>query len=362
MNPTGPSDSYLDNLTFARKEGWRNFVERTALTSPETLTKRQIRNLSEEATKEYRRQRSIWHNNMGPFQTPQLKALHEALEVAVEANLTKYDYETKEPVAISGLPTEGKSVAVQEFCRKFHQAEVLRCGEFTRNGDERWPVLRIGMRGNTGMKTFHEAMCYFYAHPARLHGNVDQLGRHALDLITRCETRILIVDNFHFLHWQRDGGTEIINHCKYLADNFPVTIITIGIGLDERGILMAGTPQANLAQMAHCTTILGMPSFEIRSPAGRRDWCDLLASIERHVVLGAMRDGMILDLAAYLHFRTDGHIGSLTTLIRRACAKAIISGKESITKSLFESIKIDTASEKAKGELERAYRTRNRVA
>lgn len=362
MNPTDHNGSYLDNLTFARKEGWLNFVERADLTSPEALSKRNIQNLSESAAKEYRRQRSIWHNNMGPFKTPQLKAIHEDLEVALEANLTKKDYETKEPVAISGLPTEGKSVAVQEFCKKFHQDEVLQHGRFTRSGDERWPVLRIGMRGNTGMKTFHEAMCYFYAHPARLHGNVDQLGRHALELITRCDTKILIVDNFHFLHWQRDGGTEIINHCKYLAENFPVTIITIGIGLDERGILMAGTPEANLAQMSHWTTILGMPPFEIESSAGRRAWCDLLATIEQHVVLGARRDGMLLDLAAYLHFRTGGHIGSLTTLIRRACAKAIISGKESITKSVFESIKIDTASEKAKGELERAYRTKKKIA
>ncbi|CDO30880.1 TniB family NTP-binding protein [Mycolicibacterium porcinum] len=361
MNQIGQSDSYLDNLTFARKEGWRNFVERTDLTRPEALTKRQIRNMSEAATKEYRRQRSTWHNNMGPFRTPQLEALHEDLQVVLEANLTKRDYETKDIAAVSGLPTEGKSVAVQEFCREFHQAEVLRHGQFTRSGDERWPVLRIGMRGNTGMTAFHEAMCYFYAHPARLHGKVDQLGRYALDLITRCETRILVVDNFHFLHWQRDGGTQIINHCKDLADDFPVTIITIGIGLDERGILMAGTPQANLAQMAHCTTILAMPPFEIDSPAGRLDWCNLLGSIEQHVVLGARRDGMILDLAAYLYFRTGGHIGSLTTLVRRACAKAIISGRETLNKSIFESIKIDTASEKAKKELERAYRTRKKV-
>ncbi|CAN5720523.1 hypothetical protein BH09ACT7_BH09ACT7_09670 [soil metagenome] len=50
-----------------------------------------------------------------------------------------------------------------------------------------------------------------------------------------CETRLLIIDGLHFLHWQRSGGVEIGNHFKYIANEFPLTLLSIGIGLRVPG-------------------------------------------------------------------------------------------------------------------------------
>ena len=69
----------LDNLTLARKEGWRRFVNAPARVPPEPLTRAELDALSEEAVEDYNRRRREWHANLGPIKTPQLAALHEDL-------------------------------------------------------------------------------------------------------------------------------------------------------------------------------------------------------------------------------------------------------------------------------------------
>ena len=77
--------SNLDNLTLSRKEGWRTYVEAPKRIRPETLSRAQIRRLSEPAADIYNQRRGDWHNNIGPLKTPQLEALHEDLWVIMDA-------------------------------------------------------------------------------------------------------------------------------------------------------------------------------------------------------------------------------------------------------------------------------------
>jgi len=187
------TSSNLDNLTLARKEGWRQYVEAPKRVQPEALSKREIGRLSETAADIYNQRRADWHNNLGPFRTPQLAAVHDALWVIMDSN-TQDGNRAKGAVAIDGYPGLGKSCAAEEFAKQFHQREIHRHGDVTRAGDERWPVCRIGMRGNTSMKDFNAALCDFYAHPGKRRATADQLGQWALDCVLSCETRLLIID------------------------------------------------------------------------------------------------------------------------------------------------------------------------
>ena len=163
------------------------------------------------------------------------------------------------------------------------------------------------------------------------------------------------VDDLHFLHWQRNGGVEISNHFKYIANEFPLTLLSIGIGLGDRGLLMEdlccnveGAPYKDivLEQTTRRTTMLEMRPYAIEIEQGRREWRTLLATIEKRLILGSKRQGMLaVDLSDYLFIRSTGHIGSLMELIRRGCAKAIRTGTESLNQKLFDSIKIDSAAE-----------------
>ena len=358
----------LDNLTLSRKEGWRDFTTAPKRECPDALSKAQIRHLNDAATDLYNQRRAQWHNNIGPVKTPQLAALHEDLWGVLDSNDRDGNC-AKGAVAIDGYPGLGKSTAVEAFAREFHCREISRHGQYTASGDERWPVCRIGMRGNTSMKDFNAALCDFYAHPGiHRRGTAEQLGRRALDCVLSCETRLLIIDDLHFLHWQRSGGIEVNNHFKYIANEFPVTLLSIGIGLGDRGLLTedlcamvdgARYEDLVLEQTTRRTTVYEMHPYTLETEEKRRQWRQLLLTIEERLVLGAKKPGMLADhLSDYLFIRSTGHIGSLMELIRRGCVRAIRTRSETLDRKLLDSIKIDSAAEKARVELAAAFRTR----
>jgi len=355
-----PVKSNLDNLTLSRKEGWRDFTHAPKRTAPELLTKAEIRRLSESAADIYSQRREEWHNNLGPLKTPQLAELYEDLWDVMDGNAQDGNH-AKGAVALDGYPGLGKSTAVEAFAKEFHLREIRRHGEFTRSGDERWPVLRIGMRGNTGMLAFNRAMCEFYGHPGR-RGGTEELGRQALDCVLNCETRMLIIDDLHFLHWQGNSGIEISNQFKSITNDFPITLVSIGIGLLERGVLMDASYDELLSQTSRRTTVLAMNPYGIKTDQQRREWHNLLATIEQRLVLGNKHVGMLAeDLSDYLYERSTGYIGSLMELIRRGCVRAIRSGVETLNRNLLDLVKIDTAAEKARKELAAAFRTRRKT-
>jgi hypothetical protein len=90
------------------------------------------------------------------------------------------------------------------------------------------------------MKDFNQALCDFFAHPGAVKGSASQFAKRALDLMLSCEVRLLIIDDLHFLHWQPRGGPQISNQFKYIANEFPLTLLSIGIGLKERDVLGEG--------------------------------------------------------------------------------------------------------------------------
>jgi hypothetical protein len=78
--------SRLDHLTLSRKEGFARFADAPRRIRPELLSRRQLKKLGEEALAEYNGARRKWHANLGPLDTPQMKALHEDLWDIFDSN------------------------------------------------------------------------------------------------------------------------------------------------------------------------------------------------------------------------------------------------------------------------------------
>lgn len=351
------SENRMDNLTLARKEGWQRFVETPARIQPEPLTRAELESLSEEAFEDYNRQRREWHANLGPIKTPQLAELQENIYDIVDSNAQDGD-KAKGAIAIDAFPGLGKTTAVLDFAKKYHRREIKERGTITSEGQERWPVCRVGLTGNTGMVEFNRAMLAFFAHPGVSRGNAAHFAHRALDCVLACETRLLIVDDLHFLRWRNTVGVEISNHFKYIANEFPVTLIFVGVGLAARGLFSEGHSyeDAVIAQTGRRTTKLDLNPFVINTEAGRREWRQLLLALEQRIVLADKRPGMLVDdLSDYLFARSTGHIGSLMTLINRGCQRAVRSGAENLTRDLLDLVKNDAASEKGRQELQTAF-------
>ena len=136
-------------------------------------------------------------------------------------------------------------------------------------------------------------LCRFYGLPER--GNADLLAHRAAECVVNCKTRLVIVDDVHFLDISRRDGREVANHFKWLANVFPVTFLFVGVGLRARGLLDEGLTGADAAfsQTARRWNVLSVEPFEIRTTAGRRTWRQLLLGIERDLVLAGAWRGMI---------------------------------------------------------------------
>ncbi|OBK67158.1 AAA family ATPase [Mycobacterium colombiense] len=344
-----PKHVTLDNLTLSRKEGFRERVESTGRVQPELLTARQLRALSEKALRQYNRERATWHANLPTIKTAQLAALYEDLHVIVASNLQDGD-KAKGAIAIEGPAGVGKSTAILAFSGEFHRVQISDFGRFTENGNERWPVCRVGMTGNTGMKDFNRAMLAFYNHAGTRRGTAADFADRALDCMLACETKLLVVDDLHFLK-QRTTSVEISNQFKYISNEFPVTIIFLGIGLEQRGLYSDGT-YANgiLGQSGRRITPLSLREFEIGSDEHYHEWRRLLLAIEKRIVLTHRRRGMLVDHSELLYERSSGRIGPLITLVNRACQLAMRMGTEFINRDLLESVRMDAASDRQRTE------------
>ncbi|GAA1387892.1 MULTISPECIES: ATP-binding protein [Catellatospora] len=349
----------MDNLTLSRKEGWKLFVDTPARQQPEQLSRPELRALGDAAASEYATCRRLWHANLGPIRTPQLAALHEDLWDIVDSNVQDGD-KAKGAVAIDAFPGLGKTTSVLAFAKQFHQRDLAENGPLTADGHERLPVCRVGLSGNTGMKDFNQAMLEFFGHLGSYHGTTAQFAKRALECVLACQTRLLIVDDLHFLRLRHTNGIQVSNHFKYVANEFPVTLIFVGVGLDKHGLFSEGGDyhDAVLAQTGRRTTVLGLAPFRIGSDTHRREWRQLLLALEQRVVLTDKHPGMIADdLSDYLFARSSGHIGSLMTLINRGCQRAIRSSAERLDVDLLDQIKIDAGAEKARRELHTALAT-----
>lgn len=342
------------------KAGWFAMAEAPPRTRPPLLTAQEATVLPPGERRRYDQARAAWHANLGPIRTPQVDAVFEALEEIVGSNLQDGD-KVRPAAVLDALPGLGKTTAALAFGRRFHREQVEMHGPQVQAGDGTWqriPVAYLGLTSHTTMRSLNAMLCRFYGLPER--GNADVLAHRAAECVVNCKTRLVIVDDVHFLDISRRDGREVANHFKWLANVFPVTFLFVGVGLRARGLLDEGLSGADAAfsQTARRWNVLTISPFEMRTQEGRRSWRQLLLGIERELVLSGSWRGMIAgDLAEYLFARSTGHFASLMSLISRGCYRAVRTGAESLTAGLLDEVRIDQAAEDARGQLQAAIGT-----
>ena len=305
--------------------------------------------------------RAVWHANLGPIRTPAIQAVFDTVEEICGANRQDGD-KVKPAVVLDALPGLGKSTAATAFGRAFHLDQIDLQGPVITTTAGHWqrvPVVYIGLTSNTTMRSLNAMLCRFYGLPGIDSGSATQLANRAADCVTNCKTRLIIVDDVHFLDVNRRDGREVANHFKWLANTFAVTFFFVGVGLRARGLLDEGLCGADAAfsQTARRWNVLTLQPFEVATAAGRRTWRNLLLGIERELVLARHRRGMLADdLSDYLFARSTGHFASLMSLIGRGCYRAVKTGTEQLNADLLDQVRIDEAAEKARRGIEAAIR------
>jgi hypothetical protein len=341
----------LKNITLTTKEGWAKFVNAPKRTKPIVLSHQEINALSASERRLYKKQRNDWHANLAVVETPPLLALHKQLAVLMDSNASDANL-VKGGLAIEGPAGIGKTTAVENFAKRFHLEEIADVGPMTKEGHETWPVCRITLNGTPTPRALYIAMLHFLAHPGIRTGNADQFKLRALDAFLDCNVRLLIIDEVHFSAFNTTDGVKLSNTFKSIANDFPVTTLFVGIGLSEAGFFSEGrgdsSKQHNVRQQtARRVTAHAMRPFQAELLEDRRQWRRLVRAIEKQLVLADHEQRSLAsgELSDYLYVRTQGYFQSLTTLITRGCALAILDGQEALSIDLLDQVTIDVAAE-----------------
>lgn len=340
-------------------EGWKDFAERLPRPCPASLSREQLAELPAAERAGYDLERRVWHANI-LLRTRQVEDIELQLADILDSNLQDSD-RVKSAAAIDAPPALGKSTVVNNFGRVFHQQRIAEAGEWLdADRDVRHlPVCHVTLTGRLTIKGLHMMILGFYAHPATagiLHRSMAgrDLARAAAECIERHDTRLVIVDDLHFLNMRTRDGVEVANQLKWLANEYNATFLFAGVALRARGLVGEGHTgrEAAMAQTFRRWTVLGLSPFTLTHKPGRGEWDRLLFGIEQSLVLADARPGMLVDLSRYLFARTTGNIGSLMDLIRRGASRAIRTGREAIDRELLNDIRIDEGAEAERRELE----------
>ena len=345
------------NLAF--NEGWSAMVASPKRVQPALLSAKQISALTQRERLRYNDARSVWHANLGPYLTPDMLGVMDELDTIVQSNRQDGD-RVRSAALLDAYPGLGKTTLAVHYGVQFHREQLEIHGPETAAGNPRIPVAYIRLTSNTSMRSLNAMLCRFYAHPSADRGNATLLGARASECARVAETRLIIADDVHFLDMQRRDGREVANHFKWLANEFAVTFMFVGVGMAERGLLTEGlgVDKAQYAQTARRWTRTSISPFSLQSAEDRKTWRRLLLAIERDLVLANKYPGMLADdLADYLFARSTGHFASLMALIKRGCFRAIKTGDERLTQTLLDGIRNDVASEQARVNLESMMRS-----
>lgn len=359
---TTPLDIDERDWCLSTRSGWFAMATTPTRTKPPIHSVPELAAMSAVQRRRYDQVRAVWHANLGPIRTPAVQAVFDTMDEICGANRQDGD-KVKPAVVLDALPGLGKSTAATAFGRAFHLDQIDLHGLAIPTHDGEWqrvPVVYIGLTSNTTMRSLNAMLCRFYGLPGVDRGTATQLANRAADCVANCKTRLIIVDDVHFLDVNRRDGREVANHFKWLANTFPVTFFFVGVGLRARGLLDEGLCGADAAfsQTARRWNVLTLHPFDVTNAAGRRTWRNLLLGIERELVLTQHRRGTLADdLSDYLFARSTGHFASLMSLIGRGCYRAVKTGVERLSADLLEQVRIDEAAEKARRGIESAIRT-----
>lgn len=339
-----------DRFQLSRKAGWDAFVNSGPRPRFDVLTRGQMDALDEEALEDYNEARCVWNANLPTVKTQQLTEAFETLDQVMSSSRRDGD-RLRGGAVIDAEPGLGKTTIASQYARTLHRREYRRFGPTTDEGHQRLPVAFVPLSARTTLKGLNQQILEFYGHPGATRATRARLTSLAIDCVTSCATRLIIIDDLHFVDFKHRNGLEVSNHLKSLANVLPVTFLYVGVNLQAKRFFDEGLngDEAAYAQTARRATRCAIAPFAIGTDSGARAWIDLLATLERHIMLADAQPGMLVENATEIYRRTQGRIASLTNLIDRACYTAITNGVETINEVVLAATLSDNAAERLAG-------------
>ena len=231
-------------------------------------------------------------------------------------------------ILIIGPTNNGKSMIVERFRRMHPQQQV-------NGGIEEIPLLTMQMPSDPTIARFYALLIHAMHAPTSMKARVADLETVALDLMRKCNVRMLIIDELHnMLAGRRNIQGEFLNLIRFLGNELRIPIV--GIGIREAWHAICADPQ-----LENRFAPLILPLWQNDSEYGK-----LLASFVSTFPLRKPSNILDEDTRNYILRRSEGTIGEISSLLTKAAIVAINSGDEYIDISILELTDYESPTER----------------
>jgi len=237
---------------------------------------------------------------------------HEALERL--ADLVNHPATLRMPnLLLVGDSGNGKSTILERFSSQ-HQVQERE------DGSPYCPVVSVEMPSEPNEGRFWSEVLFALCIAHRDKASAQQKKNQAVEVLRYVGCRALVIDEIHnilFGHFR--AQRHFLGVIKNLSNELKIPIVA------------AGTPEAVSAlqtdpQLGRRFEVFSLPTWDLD-----RSFLQLLASFERVLSLAYPSNLPSRDLATKLHGMSDGVIGELNRVLKRATVVAVRRGEERIS-------------------------------
>jgi type II secretory pathway predicted ATPase ExeA len=256
---------------------------------------------------------------------PRAKYIIDKLDELVEHPITH----RMPNVLLVGETNNGKTIIVDRFQKK-HTAIFNE-----ENGGLHIPVLLIQAPAIPDERRFYNNILERLFVPYRTNDRVDHKLSQVIKVLRHVQLKILIIDEVHhILAGSMSKQRAFLNVIKYLANELRISIV--GVGTREAMNAIQTDPQlANRFEPLH------LPSWQMNE-----EYLRLLASFEQTTPLKKPSNLATTELSGLILSMSEGVIGEISRIIKKASEKAIVTGEERITKQLLNKLDWQAPSER----------------
>ena len=329
---------------------WHNYCVSAPPMSPLILTVKQWAALSD---LDYELQSEALEQWLGHvyIDTPELKAITHTMTRTVRANAFSPPG-AKNIVALSGRNLAGKSTLAKRWARSIYRDSIKDSplddrGRPVGRPARGWevdfcPVVFLNMGAGAKMAAFDGLILSFFGLPTD--GRVRELTASAVKAIQRHRTKVLVIDDAHFIKTVCKDARDVLDHIKKINTEIGevgATLVLVGADLTDNAL-------AQDPQIAGRLKLRVFPEYEIDRAEEQCAWQRIVRDLENQVLphLPAGKPGMLFtELAGELWCRTQGYLGDLRELVCEATILATQDRSHRIQRKHLDMIDLSVRAE-----------------